>query len=401
MFVQRRLAPHPPGPISFPRLWIAAVLACAQPTCASPGSRGNAAAADADTTADAASVPDAGGGGDVGAMAGNGDAAGVETAAGAPSDASANTSSDAAAPDPFVAPPEWTACSADADCYALPLSCCDACNGGAIGAFHNKFVETAKPLVVPKKCASVSCGTQPCGSPIAVCEAGQCAAIVDPGFAGGCADLGPALCHISPSCKPIYAQPASAAACGGVGPSAMPTLLGCGQADSVCSAAPTCGQGAGGARAIFGNSCLAAGWTAAAMASCCDAALCPSGGAAAAIGRMCLKPIAPATSLQPGAPFAVVVWPKGCYASSCTKVFSATCGVTAQPPGYLHVGAAVCLEDTSSAGQACTDDCGGGGSAECPFPGLPAGTYKAMVGTWTMKFSVPSSPGQPLCADAP
>lgn len=387
-----RPPPHLPVPSSLQYVRYAAVLAHILPGCASPGSDADAAASD-DAKAAVAAIDDA---------AAVGDAASGETTVGAPGDVTAGDAADADAPSPFVVPAEWAACSADADCYALGLSCCDACNGGTIGALHNKFVWAAKEQMGAIQCNAAGCGTQPCGKLLAVCVTGQCAALVDPGFAGGCADLSPSLCEASPSCEPIYAQPVSAAACWGGGLPAAPSVVGCRQAGVTCGSTPTCGHGPGAERAIFSGSCLPAGWTAAAMASCCDAALCPSGGTAAAVGRICLEPIAPATSLQPGAPFAVVVWPKGCFSSSCTKVVAAACDVSLPANGVLHIGAAFCLQETSGPGQACTDDCGGGGSATCQAPGLAsAGAKKAEVGGWTIKFSVPSAPGQAICADAP
>lgn len=69
------------------------------------------------------------------------------------------------------------ACTADEDCVAVELQCCDACNGGeAVGVHRDQAdVVLARSPVGQGACTDVACTEMACPPWIATCEAGKCA----------------------------------------------------------------------------------------------------------------------------------------------------------------------------------------------------------------------------------
>jgi hypothetical protein len=122
-----------------------------------------------------------------------------------------------------------------------------------------------------------------------------------------------------------------------------------------------------------------------------DTGPCPRG-APTPVGRICVSGASTRnpTQIVENQPIRVVLYPKGCYSSSCTAVRTASCAVT--PGGAtLPVTGRFCLEPPGSPGGGCTADCGGGGFAECSSGALTAGSYTATVDQLTVSFTVPST----------
>ena len=110
-------------------------------------------------------------------------------------------------------------------------------------------------------------------------------------------------------------------------------------------------------------------------------------------GRVCIRgiPVASGERLTVGSELALSVTPaNGCYSSSCTRVDVATCSVE-DDNGDFVVNANFCLADTSGSVNGCTDDCGGGGVAECSSTTLlTKGEHTLRVGNHSLTFEVPS-----------
>ncbi|MBM4345742.1 MAG: hypothetical protein FJ100_20400 [Deltaproteobacteria bacterium] len=298
-------------------------------------------------------------------------------------------------------PAAWTSCKANADCVAVELACCDHCNGGKLGGFHKDHAAAAKAALGPSNCSGVACTEKACGPAIAWCEAGACKAGPDPAFGGGCKSLDAAACGKTPSCQGMFAV-AQADACGKGGATAA-VYQGCGDAGVTCGGALTCAShDADGKLWVFPSTCLPAGFSAKPYEACCK----PSGGgtceagSAASLAKFCLQPTGGVGGLKEGEAFDVVVWPKGCLSSSCTKVHKAACSAAVDASGALVIDGAICLEDTGGGGP-CTADCGGGGFAKCAAPKLAKGSYTAKLGGLTLTFSVPSMAGAALCSGSP
>jgi hypothetical protein len=110
-------------------------------------------------------------------------------------------------------------------------------------------------------------------------------------------------------------------------------------------------------------------------------------------GRVCIRgtPVASGERLTVGSELMLTVTPAdGCYSSSCTRVDVATCSVV-NDNGDFVVNANFCLADTSGSVNGCTDDCGGGGVAECSSTTLlTKGQHTLRVGDHSLQFEVPS-----------
>lgn len=353
-----------------------------------------------DTGAGGAGTPDVQS--EAGTLADTADAAGTDTgtadtgtADGGSTDAGGT---DAGTVDAGGTPAAWTACTADSDCLPLELACCDHCNGGKLGAFHKSYLAEAKAALAPSagSCSGAMCTEMACGPAVAWCEGGVCAAGPDPGFGKSCGELDEAACKASKSCAPMTAW-TPAASCNNeaitpVYKGCMSNELGCGDAET-CAADPTTGE-----LWVFPSTCLPKGWTAKSWEACCPTSggTC-SAGNPAEIGKLCLQPKDGATTLEVGKPFDVVVMPKGCFSSSCTKVHEKSCTAAIDEAGALVIGAQVCLENTGGPGVPCTADCSGAGQTSCAAPALAAGSYQATLGGLKLSFEVPSKAGAELC----
>ena len=292
-------------------------------------------------------------------------------------------------------PADWRACSADSECVAVELACCDHCNGGKLDAYHTDHVLDAAALVGPKGCQGVACTAMGCAKAIAWCEQGVCTAGLDPGF-GGCSKLGEADCAKSADCTPLNAM-APAAVCANV--SAKPVFQGCGPAGVGCGGALTCAQsGKDDSYWVFPSTCVAEGFQVKDYSACCvdPGDTCAAGGALP-IGRICVRGADGSGTLVADAKVELVVYPKGCMSSSCTKVHSASCALAAEDKGGIAATAQICVENTTTPGGACIADCNGGGFAKCETAALKAGSYSIKIDALTLPFTVPSSSAEPPC----
>ena len=68
------------------------------------------------------------------------------------------------------------ACDRDADCEVVQTACCDHCNGGKADAFAKGYAAAHRA----KNCEGTACTMRACGPAVAVCNAGQCAARIEP-----------------------------------------------------------------------------------------------------------------------------------------------------------------------------------------------------------------------------
>lgn len=68
------------------------------------------------------------------------------------------------------------ACTADEDCVAVELQCCDACNGGEAVGVHRDHAEAvrAESPAATGGCDDVACTLMACAPWEASCEAGKC-----------------------------------------------------------------------------------------------------------------------------------------------------------------------------------------------------------------------------------
>ncbi len=69
-----------------------------------------------------------------------------------------------------------SACTADSDCVAVELECCDACNGGDAVGVHKDHVAavTADSPRGRGECTDVACTEMACADWIPACDAGTC-----------------------------------------------------------------------------------------------------------------------------------------------------------------------------------------------------------------------------------
>jgi hypothetical protein len=117
------------------------------------------------------------------------------------------------------------------------------------------------------------------------------------------------------------------------------------------------------------------------------------------IGSFCVVPnrLELGTALVAGMQLGLELRPAGCYSSSCTQLVSSSCNYIGMNGEYT-ITPFVCL---ATEGDACTDDCGGGGTPLCyPNLVLQEGTYAiSLAGTsqW-VKFQVPSTNPTDLCS---
>ncbi len=71
---------------------------------------------------------------------------------------------------------ERQACSADAECVAVEVECCDHCNGGLVVGIHRDHEAEVRAAYTPDdECAGVGCTKRGClDEPVAVCRQGVC-----------------------------------------------------------------------------------------------------------------------------------------------------------------------------------------------------------------------------------
>lgn len=84
---------------------------------------------------------------------------------------------------------ERQACSADGDCAAVEIECCDHCNGGFVVGVHRDHAdEVRRTYAPPEECAGVACTEMAClEQPVAYCARGVC------GLRVGSSETTPAL----------------------------------------------------------------------------------------------------------------------------------------------------------------------------------------------------------------
>jgi hypothetical protein len=127
------------------------------------------------------------------------------------------------------------------------------------------------------------------------------------------------------------------------------------------------------------------------LAPACEPPACPMG-EAVGVGRLCVLSLdgSPGT-LEAGDPLRVVVYPAGCFSSSCTHRHVVGCEVGEPADGALEVDARFCLQPTLPPGAGCTPDCSGGGAASCVrSAGLAAGTYTVTAGELSLELTIPA-----------
>jgi hypothetical protein len=70
---------------------------------------------------------------------------------------------------------ERQACTADTDCVAIELECCDQCNGGNAVAVHKDYLAEIKATYEPgRACPDVACTEMYCDPPAPLCARGVC-----------------------------------------------------------------------------------------------------------------------------------------------------------------------------------------------------------------------------------
>lgn len=109
------------------------------------------------------------------------------------------------------------------------------------------------------------------------------------------------------------------------------------------------------------------------------------------------KPAGGKEQLAVGDAVEVLVHPKGCFSSSCTKAVESSCAI-AGSGGDFTVTANFCLANTANGGP-CTADCGGGGFAVCNSGTWTAGTHAVSLGGVSVTVTVPGEvPAGGACA---
>lgn len=282
---------------AFQAMWLAACLLA--PACNSKS--GAAAVPPVDATSDVGSLADAD-------AVQPSDTAPPDT--GQPDTAPPDTAqADSAGPDAAdtADTAKWYACTADADCAAVEVMCCDHCNGGKAVAANKAFSAEVKAALGPKSCDAVACTEKGCAPVQTDCYLGKCI--------------------------------------------------------------------------VAGSQC--AGQTAE------PAKVCVRG-----------KPLGGKEQLAVGDEIEVVVYPKGCFSSSCTKAAESSCSLSTTG-GDVSVTATFCLLDTSNGGG-CTADCGGGGFAGCKNGTWTAGSHAVSLGGLSVTVTVPGDvPAGGACVGSP
>jgi len=71
---------------------------------------------------------------------------------------------------------ERQACTADGDCIAVEIGCCDHCNGGQVVGIHRDYAaEVHKTYASADKCGTTMCTKMACAEPPApFCHDGVC-----------------------------------------------------------------------------------------------------------------------------------------------------------------------------------------------------------------------------------
>ncbi len=288
----------------------------------------------------------------------------------------AGPEADAARPD------EWFACNAPADCVVFEAECCDHCNDGRAVAVNRAHLEAARAAMQASDCEDVACTGRGCAPAAPTCVQGTCGWVPDPAWGDPCHALDEAACGESADCRPILGAPA-AELCIDDFANWMSIFAGCLRADLGCGAAETCAIRPGdGRRLIFPDTCTPFGW-----APCDPCALgeCARGFDQAP-ARLCVRgePEGGMERLEAGR-VTLEVWPRGCHSSSCTRRLDIACGVDEA----LAVEARFCIADVPGA-EACTDDCGGAGTATCYAPAVPEGRHTFTLGERSVTVDVPS-----------
>ena len=74
---------------------------------------------------------------------------------------------------------ERQACTVDADCAVVELSCCDHCNGGRVAGVHQDFAAEVHASATAA-CGDTACTLMACvAQPTAVCAQGMCGVAID------------------------------------------------------------------------------------------------------------------------------------------------------------------------------------------------------------------------------
>ncbi len=217
---------------------------------------------------------------------------------------------------------------------------------------------------------------------------------VEPYVPPVCTGLGESECHSTPGCCAVSKKLADPLRCAGIGkPNLNPFIfLSCTDqfgGDSGlgnCAVDPTTGA----AYDVF-NSCAmdSVGYTSEELLNspCCKGDCAPT-----PVGKLCVVPHSAGTSeLTVGGGIRVVVWPKGCLSSSCTKVMQTGCSLSVSGQN-VSVNTTFCFTDLSGVKISCTADCGGGGVATCAEAGTwTAGTHTVTADGLTVTVGVPSA----------
>lgn len=294
---------------------------------------------------------------------------------------------DAADAGPDAAPPpaEWFACGAAADCVVFEAECCDHCNGGHVVSVNRAHLDAARARLQDTDCEGAACTERGCAPVIPTCDDGVCGAEPDPTWGDPCAGLDEAACAATPACRPQLGAPAAEYCIDDL--SHWRTVYGgCQRVDIACGEAETCAIRPGdGQRFVFPDTCTPAGWAACEPDACTAPAACAVG-SLADIGSLCVRgtPAGAMERLEAGR-VTLQVFPAGCFSSSCTRRLDIACRVGPD----LQVSAGFCLAAEPEP-EACTDDCGGGGSAECFATDVADGTHTATLGDLSLTFEVPS-----------
>lgn len=272
-------------------------------------------------------------------------------------------------------PDSWYGCAEASECALIEVGCCDHCNGGTLVSINATYAEEAKSRLQDGCNEPVACTERACEPKYPTCEAGRCGFDTTPPDA--CSGLEQAACEASTECRPIMGAPAEET-CAGNYDNWMTVYSGCMAADVGCGDAESCAIEPGsGQRRMFPDTCTPAGW-----AGCsCEVGSTCSEGASTEPGQLCAED-------DGDGRVRFTVQPKGCHSSSCTLRHEVSCSVGALNGSALELDALFCLSSDISA-QACTADCGGGGTAACFSEVLEAGSYTATLGAIELTFDVP------------
>ena len=257
---------------------------------------------------------------------------------------------------------DWYSCAEDSDCILFEAGCCDHCNGGSLVSVNSQYESQARASLTEDCSLPVACTEMGCTAKEAFCNAGSCAYRE----ATHCESFDQAACESSPACTPILGAPAEEICIDdftnwkSIYAGCMRSDQGCGEAES-CAINPTNGQAL-----VFPNTCIPSGWSACDGTECEVPSACAEGEEMAP-AHFCVSSGEAENSLS------ITIYPSGCHSSSCTIQHQTSCSATLNDD-QIALEALFCLED-NSANQDCTEDCGGGGSAQCGLDELAAGSY--------------------------